>query len=488
MPEGEPAVQEVPSGIPGLQITDEALKQVSNEKLPKIWKKAPPAFDKTQPGTLNKYLDEIEEFCAAYDVTLPEAKIVVATKYMEYETRKSLEKFAVEAGKDWEAFKKILKEQFPESVESGTGSVRRLKEIVNNHRIIPINQRERFLKFLREFELEYSKLKEPPAALSNAEAVRLFMKTLDAEFRRALTPLLPEPDEERRVEDPFDLDDIIAAAKQACRSRLAALYSVGGDSSDEEVHRSSSLVAGARKSGVATSSKVKETPRASVVPKSETVSGGDDLFEKLYASMDTNALQLKELATQQALSTNVLSELAKLLVNQGATQQQLSGLTDLSKPRMNRFGNQMTVREYLCFFCGGKDHKMNECPTQTDFIENKKWIIRKDGQLRLRDGSYVPQGDSVETRAQKIEKIAKQKGWDKPQGVMFQSEEENEDAYGDPPVTELSMAAKMTSLLQNIQAKSEAFENRVKAIETSRSEDVEVIRQLLLGVKQESKN
>ncbi|KAK7439592.1 hypothetical protein VKT23_017518 [Stygiomarasmius scandens] len=369
MPEGEPAVQEVPSGIPGLQITDEALKQVSNEKLPKIWKKAPPAFDKTQPGTLNKYLDEIEEFCAAYDVTLPEAKIVVATKYMEYETRKSLEKFAVEAGKDWDAFKKILKEQFPESVESGTGSVRRLKEIVNNHRIIPINQRERFLKFLREFELEYSKLKEPPAALSNAEAVRLFMKTLDAEFH-----------------------DIIAAAKQACRSRLAALYSVGGDSSDEEVHRSSSLVAGARKSGVATSSKVKETPRASVVPKSETVSGGDDLFEKLYASMDTNALQLKELATQQALSTNVLSELAKLLVNQGATQQQLSGLTDLSKPRMNRFGNQMTVREYLCFFCGGKDHKMNECPTQTDFIENKKWIIRKDGQLRLRDGSYVPQG------------------------------------------------------------------------------------------------
>ena len=69
---------------------------------------------------MNKYLDEIEEFCEAYKVTLDEGKIVIAIKYMEYETRKSLEKFGKEVNKSWEAFKKKLKAAFRNSNEERT--------------------------------------------------------------------------------------------------------------------------------------------------------------------------------------------------------------------------------------------------------------------------------------------------------------------------------------------------------------------------------
>ena len=87
------------------------------------------------------------------------------------------------------------------------------------------------------------------------------------------------------------------------------------------------------------------------------------------------------------INMGILNEVAKLLVNRGATQQQIAGLSDLSKPCMNKYGNQMTVCEYMCYFCGSKDHKIYECPVQQDYIEGKKWIICKDGQLRLKDGN-----------------------------------------------------------------------------------------------------
>ncbi|THU78260.1 hypothetical protein K435DRAFT_700431 [Dendrothele bispora CBS 962.96] len=128
-----------------------------------------------------------------------------------------------------------MKKAYPESVDNGRGSVKRLKDIVNRHRIIPLNQRERFLRYVREFQLELTKLQKPPYAISNGEAVKLFLKGLDKEFLRAITLLLPAAAEDRRVEDPYDIEDIISAANKACANHLAALYSVGADEDDSDI-------------------------------------------------------------------------------------------------------------------------------------------------------------------------------------------------------------------------------------------------------------
>ncbi|THU77214.1 hypothetical protein K435DRAFT_613941, partial [Dendrothele bispora CBS 962.96] len=184
--------------------------QAQSDKLPKRYK-VPPIFDAAQPGTLTKYLDELEEIFEVAGVEKEDAKIILALKYMEWATRKIHEGLATECQGDYAKFKEEMKKAYPESVDNGRGSVKRLKDIVNRHRIIPLNQRERFLRYVREFQLELTKLQKPPYAISNGEAVKLFLKGLDKEFLRAITLLLPAAAEDRRVEDPYDIEDIISA-------------------------------------------------------------------------------------------------------------------------------------------------------------------------------------------------------------------------------------------------------------------------------------
>ena len=38
----------------------------------------------------------------------------------------------------------------------------------------------------------------------------------------------------------------------------------------------------------------------------------------------------------------------------------------------------------------------------------------------MRDGSYMPRPDAVESRREKVDKIAKQKGWDDPSSLYFE--------------------------------------------------------------------
>ena len=121
------------------------------------------------------------------------------------------------------------------------------------------------------------------------------------------------------------------------------------------------------------------------------------------------------------------------------------------------------VRTFLCWFCGSSEHRINECPIQEEYIVTKKWIIKKEnGELRLKDGGYVSRGEPGETRQQKVDKIAKQKGWDKSTTVMFATEAENEAAYGS--AAESSMESLMWQMilqrLSQLDTRFDAIEGR----------------------------
>jgi hypothetical protein len=182
------------TNIPNFALSEEAAKQVLNDKLPKCFK-ITPTFDAREPSMLTKYLDQLEEIFTHTNVTDDDAKIYIALNYMEYETKKLHQGLAKECGKSWMKFKEEMKKAYPESVDSGKGSVAKLKEIVSRHMIIPLSQHERLLKYIRDFTVEYAKLSKPPAAILNAEAVKYFLKGLDKGFMPAMTLLLPPHDE-----------------------------------------------------------------------------------------------------------------------------------------------------------------------------------------------------------------------------------------------------------------------------------------------------
>jgi hypothetical protein len=143
---------------------------------------------------------------------------------------------------------------------------------------------------------------------------------------------------------------------------------------------------------------------------------------------------------------------------------------------MNRYGNQMTVREYLCYMCGDPSHKLHECPHQKAFMD-KKWIIRQDNRLVLRDGSNVPYGDSSGTRKEKIEKIAKEKGWDKENSFLFTSDIENEAAYMVDTSNSSSSSTGRTEIGKELSAlvtQLQMMNQRVENLEESRRDDVQL--------------
>ncbi|THU82590.1 hypothetical protein K435DRAFT_691228 [Dendrothele bispora CBS 962.96] len=203
----------VKTSIPGLEISEAALKATQNDKLPQAKKRAP-TFDKEEPENLERYIAELEDIFEANNVEPEESKIYMALKYMEYRTRLYHVPDAKEAAGSWEAFKKLLRKAYPESVGDERGSLIRLIEIVSKHSPIVLGQRERLLKYIREFTIECNKLTAQPVMISNQQAVALFLRALDVSIRNAMVPYLPAISEDTRPEDPYTLTTVVEAAKK----------------------------------------------------------------------------------------------------------------------------------------------------------------------------------------------------------------------------------------------------------------------------------
>jgi hypothetical protein len=114
-------------------------------------------------------------------------------------------------------------------------------------------------------------------------------------------------------------------------------------------------------------------------------------------------------------------------------------------------------------------------------------LVKQDnGMIRMRDGGLVPrsfEGDQ-ETRAQKIAKLAKEKGWDTTdkKNTMFSSVEENEKAYDEQPLNAESLSAfvgQMTSVVKSLESRNKALEDKYEANEATRKDELAVIQKSL---------
>ena len=132
-------------------------------------------------------------------------------------------------------------------------------------------------------------------------------------------------------------------------------------------------------------------------------------------------------------------------------------------------------RPFHCYMCQSTEHGVRDCPIQNEFIEKKILIKNKDNKFTLKDGSPVPYEDSNESRQTKIERIIREKGWDKktPSTMMFATDWENEQAYfvdesRNSTVSISNMVTVDANRWTSMMNKLDAIDNRVVTIEKDR--------------------
>lgn len=467
----------VKTSIPEYEVSEEALRATQNDKLPKIYKKAP-QFSKEDPELLEQFLAECEDIFEANSITIDEAKILLAMKYMDSKTRTFHRDDAKNAGESWETFKSLLRKQYPESVGDIRGSIGRLNELVIKFAPIMLGQREKLLKFVREFKVEYNKLDKEPKIISNQQAVSWFARALDISLKNAMVPYLPKIDENARPEDPHTLDVIIEAAKSACNNHFATLTSIGIDDTYGRFARSEASTSTSAEKGKAA---VKAEP--------------DEFWQKLSVSTDTHDAKIREIMEKVNQNSIIVTNLAKILMTQANQAQANNNASTSNNSSGNSYnhtyqprygaGNGNTWQSRKCYFCGKPDHIITDCPLQHEYFEKGILVKQENGAIRFKDGSLVPKpmdGES-ETRAQKVAKIVKEKGWDTPsKTALFSSIEENDSAYDEQPVTTETLASFMgqiTAVMKSLEDKNKDLEEKYDASEAHRKDELAIIQKSL---------
>jgi hypothetical protein len=484
------------STIPKIHISEEALRQIRSDKLPKPSKRGP-HFDHKKPSHLNRFLDEMEALFIRAEVTLDEAKIHAALNQMEYETQARHEREARAAKGSWRSFKSKLRKQYPESVDTGRGSLKKLNRLLEEHSPIEIHEQDKFSAFLRDFTIEMEKLMAEPAILSDTVARDKFQSALSEDFGEKLIKFLPElpsdsedsdesdsEDEEadgeakvkkRRKEDPYDLEDVIKAARKAVKNYAAATntrrrYKTGIQPTESKT--------------VAETKVRSSNPSFKVEPPEQ-----DEFIQKMAGAVDANQVRMREIQEKVSETTNQVARLVKLMstmdrTSGGNTAGNNSGgyaksYTNAPKPTApTNQASTGTSDNRRCYYCGQTGHQILECPLQKEHFA-KNWIVHEEGGgtgIRYRDGSFVPrtQAGNPETRGQIVERTAKARGWEPPK-ALFQTAEENELAYGSPEDEDegpTTMVQQFSSIISTMEKRQN---EQLEAMEKARKEETEAI-------------
>ncbi|KAF9061131.1 hypothetical protein BDP27DRAFT_1429292 [Rhodocollybia butyracea] len=441
-----------------------AQTQIKSDKLPTKSKRAP-EFSKDDPNNLVPWLAEVEKYFILADVTEDTAKKFLALTWMDYKTRQ-----------EWMA---------DESVKTGGWDAMKAS-LMKENSLIPRKAYQKLAAYIRAFNLEAEKLMKAPAVLSNSEAIKHFLHALEDKFRDQILENVEAEAanlalDQRRPEDPYTLKEVIQCAQNLGKSYVGGMYSMeeglGGYNSD------------------ASNSRAFPKSRNGPSIKNEH---NDEWGHKVSLTSDKHDLDIKRLDQKvetflredRSQKQTISEQLEKLVMmashsnsQLGMNVNQLASLPPMSAPRLSKF-NKPVSAEYLCFLCNEPSHRMNDCPHLKNFLE-KGWVVpRNDGtnQVMMKDGGFIPREDGRESRKDKIEKIAREKGWDQPNQVLFYEEETGPEAvfYSQPTESNSRSGSSnnpMLQLLTSINSKMEQYETRLGNYEARRDDDIRIFNQ-----------
>ena len=205
----------------------------------------------------------------------------------------------------------------------------------------------------------------------------------------------------------------------------------------------------------------------------------EESLESIANIKDTNNAIVKEMkviSSQFKEGMSLMNQLSNIIVQAARAEQSSRSnhlmlmVQQLSSVKPNK-PVAMTLRQYLCFMCKSPEHMMGECPHYTDFM-NRGWLVPEapgSKRVMLRDGIRMPREDPNMAVWQKIEQIARERGWDKPSAYFANMEDDEDEEYE----ISLSQGAKLSAYI----SKFEDVAERLARMEAQRDEDMHAYTQ-----------
>lgn len=332
-------------------------RQQTRTCLPSPGSRDAPQFEREAPANLLRFLGRYENLLRQTGITSDRAKKEEIMQYADAQSEaewRALDKY--ENG-TYEEFRKELIASYPEAVDLEAGSVAKLEGICKANPRIGATDLTPLLKLKREFMAETKKLlRVEPALVSNRELVKFFTSCLERNFKAAIYSRLGSQanpgNANRRKDDPYDLNDIIATA----------IDMASGTNGLERLDQSYTSVSAIP---LSTSKEIAPIKQEVEQMRQEIVNMKDILF---------------------ATSKKTSSEIDQLMKTVRQTTMSPGPSTTFSQqfPRQNNLGT--------CFYCNDSGHMLATCPKKKSQLESGKLKL-VDGKFFLADGSQVRRSD-----------------------------------------------------------------------------------------------
>lgn len=333
-------------------------------------------------------------------ITDEEEKKELILRYIDVDSEDEWKYFESFKNGTWDEFKDEIVENYPDASNAAGGTLVRLEKIIKQAKEIQQTQCSEFLAFKRKFTVEANKLLIPPACISNRELVQKFLGCLSFEFHREIIshlamrqslaaqtaallvpPVAGAPPAAvvpiRRKEDQYDLQEVIREATEVAMNFHGSL-------------------------AVSPSTESRVTTNHAV--KSEN-SDPDEIQLKYANLLDRIGL----MAEEGAKTRKSIEEVLKTLQQSSASFPSIASIPSPARPSpvQNNQGQSMineAIQEGACFYCWLMGHRVGECPSKYEHLEQNKIKI-VDGKWRLDDGNWVPRDPTNKSPRDKVEAI-----------------------------------------------------------------------------------
>ena len=379
---------------------------------------APPRFTGDYRD-LERFITHFEHVCAQYNVTDDDQKCLGIVRYCSYKIADFIEALESYRKKDYNTLLTKLRWHFDEERKKSEYDLEHLEEVIDLWQDKAIRDLETFKEYEYDFIRVADQLKNRNQ-ITDQEYDRKFWEGLHDTTRDDLERRMKEVNSSLKTDVPFSHDDIVAAAdhvysrvrfdkylqrrrplrtgrdREEIRKRI---YQRRGRSTDTEPEDSDKEEKTSR-----SSKRNLEIPKTTRTPKSEAtkVKTDKDEIAELVKGMEGLSISQPSYRTLYARLLTLSREVSALypappVLNARVYPSQNTRFAMDERPRRDPPPHQMLNvsevrsgerREFTCFGCGERGHRMDQCIQLEKFIDQGH-VRRIAGRLRWSDGSNI---------------------------------------------------------------------------------------------------
>jgi hypothetical protein len=375
-------------------------------KIPSPNEKGAPRFDPAKAVELARFFDQVDEIIAENSIEDTDKKKNLLGRYAPATTEMEWKAFVTYKKGSYEEYKKEIMESYPEAAELEIGSLARMNAVTRPYIIDPVSTYDlsRLLALKRGFCAESAKLIRPPTLLSNRELVSKFTNCLEASYVRNIIIRLgliqatrPKPATvvgpdaqtaevtERRVEDRFDLKEVIDMAVEIAK----------------EMQNSFGVRTGSEPTAIIPEVKNEDEERSALWKDSMEVK-----FKNIESSLDTTLRKVNELSVlaQQQAQRPPPAIIQRSIPYNPLNQGQREPYVRAGNPNPGTSWNSFQPN---CFYCRMPGHLLRTCPEVERHLK-LKWVVRTENSVQFADGTPI-RGDSATSMKDAVDRLNQSK-------------------------------------------------------------------------------